>query len=388
MVLAASLLSACSPGNLINWGDGWNALTARDGILYVGTRQGEVLALDGITGDSPSIKWRFAPQKPDEGERDLRVGSVFGMPAVGEQYVYVGDRSEGNKRDGRNGRLYALRKDRGSNSNTLESGEWFRDVQGGIVGGPALAEKQGLVLVGSDDGKLYAFHTTGDTAEKITPGDRAWIFETDGQVWSPPVVGNGIVYFGSMDGHVYALSLEEGLNRAGRLLWKYKTGGAVVSKPLLLDGMVIVGSFDKTLYALDARAGTSLWSFKGDDWFWAGPTSDGELIFAPTMEGTIYALDKNGNPGWFEPFLADSPIVSTPVVVDDRLGVASDRGRLYLLRTRSGEQDEQSIPPGKRIKGSLSSNGSVVFVGVTDNTVRAYSVAERWTQKWRFSTKE
>ena len=385
IVLPATLLSACSPRGLISWGSGWNAVAASDGILYVGTRQGEVLALQGITGDFPSVKWRFAPEKPSGDEIDLRVGSVFGMPAVGEKYVYVADQAD---RDGSDGLLYALRKDRGS-SNRLESDEWAKGVEGGIVGGPALVEEKGLVLVGSDDGNLYAFHTTTDTDEKIIAGDKAWIFKTDAQVWSAPVVGDGIVYLGSMDGHIYAVSLEvDDLVQAQRLVWKYQTGGAVISKPLLLDGMVIVGSFDNKLYALDAKTGTFLWSFKGDDWFWAGPTSDGEFIFAPTMEGTVYALDKGGVPIWIDPFEADSPIVSTPVLVDDTLVLASDRGSLYILRTRSGEQHEFFKSLGDRVKGSLSSEGNVVFVGVTDETVRAVNATTWGPTMWCFHTQK
>ena len=370
--LATLALASCGSRTLIAWGKGWSTPAASDGVVYVGTRQGGVLALDAFKGD---VLWRFSPEK------DERLGAIFGRPSVGSGFVYVGDRGD---RAGRDGKLYALRKDRGDGGSIRrDQGEWVRPptrgALGAIVGGPALAEDEGLVMVGSDDGNLYAFRTTGERQ-----GEMAWSFPTGAQVWSSPVATNGTVYFGSMDKHIYAVHTTG--DRAGKMSWKYETGGAVLSKPLLLDGMVIVGSFDRKLYALDSNSGAFRWSFSGDEWFWAGPATDGETIFAPSMGGTIYALDRKGNPEWTIPFEAASPIVSTPVVVDDKLVVATDGGLLHLLSTRSGEELEASKDFGKQIKGPLSREGSLVFVGAEDSTVRAVDVVA-WDVKWLVSTK-
>ena len=302
------------------------------------------------------------------------------MPAIGKEFVYVGD---SEWREGRTGNLYALRKDRdASSTNILKRGEWVRPIEGAIVGGPALAEAEGLVLVGSDDGNLYAFETTGDA-----PGRTAWHFPTDGPIWSTPAVGDGVVYFGSKDRYIYALSLQEGLAQASRLLWKYKTDGDVVAMPLLLEGMVVVGSFDQKLYALDSKTGALLWSFKGDGRFWASPISDGRSIFAPTMHGSVYAVDKTGAQIWDSPFKAESSIVSTPVVVGEEVVVGTDQGKLHLLSARSGETLEFSKDLPGRVKASLSKHGAMVFVGVLDSTVREIHVA-RWVESWRISTKK
>ena len=392
-VAAALVVAGCGGGGpfggggIIKWGPGWSptsvASSGDEVVVFVGTRQGEVLALSAK--ENGSLIWRFAPGKLKEGSgRELRLGGVYGMPAVGEEFVYVGDKGD---KDGKNGRLYALRKERDSGSGIQrQKGEWVKPptegAMGGIVGGPALAEAEGLVLVGSHDGSLYAFHTTGDRA-----GNMAWSFPTDRQIWSTPVVEDGAVYFGSMDRHVYAVSLEEGLNPASRLLWKYKTGGAVVSKPLLLDKMLIVGSFDKKVYALDRATGAFLWSFEGDNWFWAGAVSDGNSIFASSMGGTVYALEKTGVQVWLPPFEAETPIVSTPVVVGDNLLVATDGGNLHLLSARTGEELEVFKDlSGKAVKAPLSVGGTMVFVGIEDSTVRGVDV-DRWEELWQVSTK-
>ena len=369
------ILTGCTGRDLISWGSGWTPAAVSDGVVYVGTRDGEVLALDAnrngnLRGDE-QVKWRFSP------EGDEQLGGVFGAPAVGEKFVYVADR--GNK-DGNGARLYALRKDRGSDS-TIRSDmeEWTKEVGGAVVGGPVLTG--GLVLMGSDDGNLSAYYTAGDT-----PGRLAWRFATDGQIWATPVVDDGIAYFGSMDRRVYAVHTTG--DEAGKEIWSYETGGAVVSQPLKLDGMLIVGSFDKKLYALDSTDGTFLWSFVGDDWFWAAPVSDGEHIFAPSMDGTVYALDKYGGPVWPVPFRAESPIVSTPVLIEDMLVVATDGGKLHLLGTGDGSEREVFKDlQGGRVKAPLSREDNVVFVGTEDSTLRGINV-ERWAEVWQISTRE
>ena len=380
IAIAALTAIGCNPQNLIGWSPGWGATAASDGVVYVGTRQGDMLALDtnadGNLRPGEQIIWGFTP--PEGGD----LGGSFGTPAVGKDLVYVGLR--GN-RDGEGGKLYGLSKTRGTGSNLL-AGEWSKSLEGGIVGGPVIGE--GIVLVGSDDGKLYAF----DSAT----GQRAGTFASGGRIWSAPAIFDGVAYFGSMDRYIYAVSLEGRLSQ-GNLLWKFKTGGAIVGTPILVEGpqglMVVVGSFDKKLYALKANTtdpqGELAWEkpFETSDWLWAGPVTDGTLIFASAMDGSVYGLDTRGELVWPVPFKAESPVVSTPVVVGDVLVVATDAGKLHLLSTSDGDKLEVSKDLGSRVKAPLSKDGNMVFVGVEDSTVRGVDVTG-WQERWEVSTKD
>jgi len=55
---------------------------------------------------------------------------------------------------------------------------------------------------------------------------------------SSPVVANGAVYFGSVDGNLYALD-----SATGDLRWKFKTGDVVHASPALADGVLFFGSW-------------------------------------------------------------------------------------------------------------------------------------------------
>src|SRR5207247_1649334 len=151
--------------------------------------------------------------------------------------------------------------------------------------------KDGTLLVPSSNGNVYAL----DTSEGGL-GDRVkWAFPTGDKVWSTPAVSDdSIVYFGSLDHNVYAVSLNK-----GQLIWKFPTGGSVVGQPLIANGMVYIGGFDSTLYALDAKTGNKRWEHKGNGWFWAGPATDGQSIFAGTLGGKLMALDpQTGRARW------------------------------------------------------------------------------------------
>ena len=372
-------LAGCTGRDIIGSADGWTPVRVSEGTVYVASRDGRVLALDAENG---ARRWVF-DLRGDEG-----VGSVFGSPVVGERLVYVGGAID----EAKEGKLVALRKDRDS-SGGIEEGEWEVRLPDAIVGGPVLA--QDLVLVGSEDGNFYAFNAAD--------GTEVWTFPTEGrregkgkgkQIWSTPAVSDGVVYFGAMDDYVYALSLDEGLGRQERLLWKYRTDGAVNSTLLVLDDVVIVGSFDRRLYALDAKTGgPPRWSFKADAWFWAGPVSDGSLIFASSMDGKVHALRLDRQEGDRPEWVRDvgGAIVSTPFLVEDKLVVATEDGELFQLSTSNGIVQEIPIEIGKAVRSSLSGEGredeTRVYFGDRDSMVWSVDV-DRWTIRWKKATKQ
>ena len=72
-----------------------------------------------------------------------------------------------------------------------------------------------------------------------------WKFKTEDEVFSSPAISGGIVYFGSYDGHLYAVDLKTGQEK-----WKFKTEDEVRSSPAISGGIVYFGSYDGHLYAV------------------------------------------------------------------------------------------------------------------------------------------
>ena len=63
------------------------------------------------------------------------------------------------------------------------------------------------MYIGSKNAGLYALSTTTGSPN----GALLWSYATNGGIVSSPAVVNGIVYFGSNDGYVYALTQSESI---------------------------------------------------------------------------------------------------------------------------------------------------------------------------------
>jgi outer membrane protein assembly factor BamB len=179
-----------------------------DGTVYVGCRDAHVYAVDAATGRK---KWDYPASK----------SWVNGTPAVRDGVVYVGtsDSARFMALDAKTGRL-----------------RFNFDAKAYMFSSAALAGD--LAYVGDHNGKLYAIDAKS--------GKLAWEFQTEaskkdpmkvlnpdgslnqeafapvfgdfedmyidfyrfisiGAIMSSPVVDRGVVYFGSMDGNLYAL---------------------------------------------------------------------------------------------------------------------------------------------------------------------------------------
>ncbi|CAI8018352.1 Uncharacterized protein YxaL [Geodia barretti] len=355
---------------------GWGSVAVANGVVYATTLSGQVYALDDNGSEGVSTRWVSAVGA--EGG----LGGAYSSPAVG-RYVYV---------SGIDGFLYAFDGSAGAGSAQVvwRQPQIEAEDMPPLVSSPALDEAGGIIAVGSEDGGLYAYNAlTGDNL-RWSP------FRTEGKIWSTPVLRNGVAYFGSQDGSVYAVSLE-----TGALIWRFDTGGAVVATPLIHKNLLIVGSFDRQLYGLGLNDGQPRWQFGAENWWWATPVSSGRAVYAASMDGNVYALDDNGVLLWT--YDMGDPIVADPVLVERGLVVASQEGRVVLLRASVSAQEPPqeiasfSIRDGE-IKAPLvksstigfggSNEQEVVYVGTDDGKVRRLQVLSGFTPHWCYDTED
>ena len=74
-----------------------------------------------------------------------------------------------------------------------------------------------------------------------------WTFTADGDgAAASPVVYNNTIYSGHYDGTLHALAMENGEPR-----WAFDTDGGIFSTPLITDAQIIFGSDDGFVYALN-----------------------------------------------------------------------------------------------------------------------------------------
>jgi outer membrane protein assembly factor BamB len=288
---------------------------------------------------------------------------------------------------------------------------------GYVLSSPAVAN--GVVYVGSGDGKFYAFSATGTSGCTGTPTlcSPLWTATTGGPVRSSPAVVNGVVYVSSDDGNLYAFDAAGTANCSGtpktcRPLWTANTGesGGSYSAPTVADGVVYVGSIDDDLYAFDAAgitncSGTAktcrpLWTANTGQGIVSSPTVANGVVYVGTGEslfgpGAIEAYDAagatncSGTPKTCSPLWSDATAMgaeSTPAVTNGILYDGTLDGHLYAFDA-GGNTNCSGTPrtcnplwiatagmPGQLVSSPAVANG-VVYAGSGDASLYAFDAA-------------
>jgi outer membrane protein assembly factor BamB len=286
--------------------DGWSYATGGavhsspaiwEGVVYFGSDDGKVYALDAATG---AFKWSYATG-----------GHVSSSPVVSAGVVYVGSED---------GSLYAL--DAASGAFT-----WSYATDDLIVSSPAVAD--GAVFVGSNDDSIYALDQASGTP--------LWSYPTGGAVTSSPAVGGGLVVVGSNDGYLYAVD-----EQTGAFAWYSATGGIDYLSPSIANGVVFAGGGPYEprgseagryprgkMYGVDLATGDTIWTRKLA-FFYGSPAAAGGLVFVPITNGAVYALDAStGSVDW-STSMADETY-SGVAVADGRLFTADYSGNVYAF---------------------------------------------------------
>jgi outer membrane protein assembly factor BamB len=326
-------------------------------------------ASSGFSCTAASLDGKLATIDMSSGSRkgdDVTLESssaIYGNPAVAGDLVYVG---------GYNGKIYAI-----SSSTHLSTNKYLDENNPKpIVGGPVVAGDR--VYIGCSDGKVYALD-----AASLEP---VWgePFETGGKIWSTPVIDGDTLYIGSFDKKLYALNISDGTEK-----WAFEAEGAIIATPLVYNGTVYIGSFDRKLYAIDATTGTAKWEepFEAGSWFWAKPVVYNGIIYAPCLDHKVYALDAETGEKINE-FDLGNPISSSPVVVGNKVIVATENGIVYAVDTDSNEDREiirLETQQGKEetIYAPLCVSDGVVYIYTVGQNLYALNVEsgiKLWSQ--------
>ena len=122
-------------------------------------------------------------------------------------------------------------------------------------------------------------HTGNSTSAAPTTNHILWSYPTGDIVSSSPAVAGGVVYVGSYDGKVYALSATTGTS-----IWSYTTGNWVQSSPAVASGVVYVGRVSPdfagngAVFALNASTGSLVWNYSMGDAVSSSPAVAGGVV--------------------------------------------------------------------------------------------------------------
>lgn len=114
-------------------------------------------------------------------------------------------------------------------------------------------------------------------------------------------------------------------------------GATFYHPPLLLDdNTMLEGSYNNKIYKIDVEDGSSAEFFTEAKNRWIGsPLLVEDTLYAPNSNGSLYALDLDGNEIW--EFKTDAAIWAAPVYADGRLYIASQDHHLYAVNANTGD---------------------------------------------------
>jgi outer membrane protein assembly factor BamB len=192
-------------------------------------------------------------------------------------------------------------------------------------------------------------------------GKLLWRFKT-GVSESPPLVVNGVVYFGSWDHKMYALDA-----KTHRTKWTFSTGDKVKDAAAYSRGTIYFGSYDHHVYALDAATGKKRWSSSGHGTFYATPAVAYGRVYIGNTDGRVYAFGANtGHLLWAR--ATGGYVYSSAAVWDRTVYAGSYSGRFYALDAGTGE-----------IRWSFNAGGSISGAATVINGVVYFSTLKRRT---------
>jgi outer membrane protein assembly factor BamB len=254
-----------------NWDYFDSSPTLVEGVIYVGSGDRRLYAIDARTGQT---NWTYSTQ-----------GKVRSTPAVVDGRVYFG---------GLDRYFYAL--DAASGTNV-----WKYRVQGNggfpngeIYHAPAVLD--GVVYFGSRDSALYALDAVTGTNKwrRAVCGGSSWVFNS-------PAVWNGRVYLGtSIPAYLIALDLVTGQEK-----WSLSLPAQEYSSPVIADGIAYFGIGDALstctspahprpvpayLYAVNLTTRSVFWRFRTPGHIYSSPAVVDGAVYFGCLDGCVYAL--------------------------------------------------------------------------------------------------
>jgi outer membrane protein assembly factor BamB len=379
------------------------------GLLFVGSSDGAVYALDPATGQT---KWRFqtGASLPDEGPGARTIVAPRGADLDEQIAAAVADQKSRPPGDRRidmtpaveNGTLFIGSGDLSFYALDAVTGrrKWSYLAGPGLSNPNRMSRLRAPALVAN--GVTYFATVAGLHAVDSESGQRKWLFdslpvprikERPRDVPGGPIAGEGSLFLAASDwqGHtiLYALDPE-----SGRATWTASLAGQSATRPVVARGLVLVAADEPmtegpkptlgehcTLFAVRASDGKIAWQATAEQKFGSAQVlTSGRAAYFRT-EHKLLALDlETGGELWS--FAADdiAPGLAADArsvyVVTENESLLGERRTLHALALESGRESW-----ARRVTGLVAAvaEGVVLLEGSHVSALVAATGEERWS---------
>lgn len=229
----------------------------------------------------------------------------------------------------------------------------------------------GITTDGSRVFVSYANHVYGlDGAT----GTEDWKFpvEADNKLSfyaAPALGGDGQLIVGGYNNVLYSLDPDSGQQNS----WTFtESRNKYIASPLVVEDLILASSSDNHLYALDF-GGNLVWDFTTPEAQWAQPATDGRLVFLPSLDHNVYAIDiQTGEEVWKVDM--GGAVVGQPVVGDGLVYIGSFAKKLVALDPATGDE-VWSLPTSNWVWAGPTLVDGTLYFGDIDGDLYALDAA-------------
>ena len=244
---------------------------------------------------------------------------------------------------------------------------WQRRIGSLVAASPAVDPKRNiLVTTTMQPGYVYAI--------SLANGKIKWRYYT-GMAEPSPVLRNGVAYFGTTGGNVYALDLDRRKPR-----WVFHGGVKITSSPALVGNRLYFGDYAGRVFALNARTGRVVWRGSAGTRVYGTVAVSHGRVFAPSVFSGLSALSaRTGRLLWRIP--VGVYLYSSPAVFRGRVYFGTYAGLVYSADARTGKI-LWSRPAGGAVSGAVQVVNGVVYAASMGSRITAWSWRggrELWT---------
>jgi eukaryotic-like serine/threonine-protein kinase len=268
---------------------------------------------------------------------------------------------------------------------------WKLHAGGAVFSSPVVSD--GLVYFGALDSLLYAVD--------IQKGSISWTFRTQGQIRSTVCIKSDRLFLAGGDGILYCLD-----KKSGVLVWKWVISPTAIflgerkydfadyyhSSPIFYNNVLYFGSGDGRINAVSADKGKLVWSYQADDIVHGTPAIFEDKLFVGSFGGNVFALQcANGNLVWKfksvgQAYFPKGEMQGSPVVANGLVFVAGRDYNVYALDADKGYSHwNRKFNYGWGLGNAV--HDSVLFVGTSDDRALFGFDPETGRQLWKTDVK-
>jgi outer membrane protein assembly factor BamB len=304
---------------------------AGNGLVYVGSTDNNVYAVDSATGRRA---WAY------------QTGAVTAAPEQAGGVVCLSTSQ---------GHFYALRVAGGTRAWDLDTGvpaiykrTWAvdggsvilttdttapqaYDAATGAKGVSFSTQEPYLMALSAAGGVFYALDALGILyAFHSASGTEIWhkqLLSSDDPPGTGLTADSGSIYVGTVSGTLYKIDAAN-----GQVLWTYHPGNGMESAVVVTGGMVYLKDNNGTLHAISAATSKQVWTRSSTATVVYGlSVADGRVYYTTAL--AVQALDaKSGAPAWAFTAPNNADLLSTPAVANNLVFVGCYDDGLYAIQ--------------------------------------------------------